>query len=944
MKKRFGAFARSLVLLAFVVFGAGVANPSEGEAFPPPPPLDKEARAWVAKLEKAFHRLEDEKPSFVVVTSEGETVIDNEENAVFMSRGDTAAVVFALGPRIQTSDLYALLLARADALRAGQGPLYSPFQSSSHMAISILSQAPDPESIPVLQSLLDVERLSGMAAAALVNIAETRPDLKPQIEAIAFPPKVLQSLDFYLDREAPAWVTERPQGFDASPLPPLPASAISGQSDYPARGVELEELAGNSLASWGIVRVTGSKGQETQAKVGFDAARVFGPKVKIGDVHRVLQARAEANKTGQEPLAQQEEGKLAEWALFLAMLAQDPTSPAFIAPLLEDKNAETARWAAMALFRIGDASDELRGIVEQIEFPYWVDTANNWGTDVHLPAWVKMNRRPSYLEQADHLQNRAQMANRGQLGCGAGSYVVVASWGEKRVESGLDPIKVFGDKIHADQLCELLKARHEANMTGKGPMSGEKGDLCYVALSVLAKADDPKTVPCIIPLLDDEDDTISGWAVIALLELGQASDELRRLIEPIEFPYGAVGSASSRGVETLSWVKTQSQPRPLEERTDELEELAGRVHQGEFGNQAGAYTLLYGHNERKKVMGDLGPTHVFGKKIVTHSIERLIEDRFMANHSGKGYMRGDKTDLMVMVLRLIVTPDYPTDNWGQLYRDIYELTLNESEDAIRLAALQALIRMGEVESYVPTALADEKFPPDLLKKAQAEGIDLPDWLAKKLPAAKAQDTSLLDAAFSSGRPQSTQTAPAPATSAEPKQELPTAILERAQELQDAAVRYNKGARRGGYKTYYVTTSKEMKVITAGFGLNQVFGEEIKTADLHALLNARAQAIQTDKGPMAGQRRELTCLALAALAEADDPASVTFIKPLLHDEDEFISGWAAIALLELANANEELLALVQPIEFPEEAVKKALQPYEQAPEWMNVKETESSEAD
>lgn len=162
------------------------------------------------------------------------------------------------------------------------------------------------------------------------------------------------------------------------------------------------------------------------------------------------------------------------------------------------------------------------------------------------------------LSRVPKLQENARLSNGGAKGCGRGTITLLTSRGEIKAASNLDPIHVFGKKIVIADLLTLLRARVEANRTGKSnPMSGKVSDLVYVILSIFAKSQDPTVIPDVTDLLEDKDGVIRGWAAIALFRLGESSDELRETIEKITFPKAAVQSANGTSVPTPAWVKVK---------------------------------------------------------------------------------------------------------------------------------------------------------------------------------------------------------------------------------------------------------------------------------------------------------------------------------------------------------------------------------------------------
>lgn len=162
------------------------------------------------------------------------------------------------------------------------------------------------------------------------------------------------------------------------------------------------------------------------------------------------------------------------------------------------------------------------------------------------------------LSRIPKLQENARLSNGGAKGCGIGTITLLTSRGEIKAKSNLNPIHVFGNKIVINDLLPLLKARVEANRTGKSnPMSGEVSDLVYVVLLTFAKSQDPIVIPVVATLLEDKDEVIRGWSAIALFRLGESSEELRQIIEKITFPKAAVQSANSRDIATPVWAKVK---------------------------------------------------------------------------------------------------------------------------------------------------------------------------------------------------------------------------------------------------------------------------------------------------------------------------------------------------------------------------------------------------
>jgi hypothetical protein len=141
------------------------------------------------------------------------------------------------------------------------------------------------------------------------------------------------------------------------------------------------------------------------------------------------------------------------------------------------------------------------------------------------------------LKRVPQLQETARRASHGALGCGVGTVTLITSRGRITVETGLDPIHVFGKVINVSDLLALLQSRVESNHTGgAGPMSGEVDDLCYVILEALALAQDPQSIPTIAALLTDNSEMVCRLSGIALCRIAKSSAELRSVIKGLNLP------------------------------------------------------------------------------------------------------------------------------------------------------------------------------------------------------------------------------------------------------------------------------------------------------------------------------------------------------------------------------------------------------------------------
>jgi hypothetical protein len=152
------------------------------------------------------------------------------------------------------------------------------------------------------------------------------------------------------------------------------------------------------------------------------------------------------------------------------------------------------------------------------------------------------------------LASVADRTNSGAMGCGRATIQLHTSAGVIPIENAMDGYHVFGRDIYVSCLVSLLHDRAAANRRGFGPMAGDKGSLCYVALDLLGSSGDPAAIAAAGPLLTDADDAVRGWAAIALYRLGDEHPEFRPAISQYRFPRMAIVSASSRLEGPRPWI------------------------------------------------------------------------------------------------------------------------------------------------------------------------------------------------------------------------------------------------------------------------------------------------------------------------------------------------------------------------------------------------------
>lgn len=139
------------------------------------------------------------------------------------------------------------------------------------------------------------------------------------------------------------------------------------------------------------------------------------------------------------------------------------------------------------------------------------------------------NQRPTpILANAERLERVADASSRGLMGCGTGCFMYIDhAGGKRRLQSGLDPIHVFGGEIDAMALSAFLRARAEANEMKSGEMYGQRRYLLIVILGVVALSEDAHFIDLLAPLLNDPIPEVQKSVQNALICIGD-SDATRR--------------------------------------------------------------------------------------------------------------------------------------------------------------------------------------------------------------------------------------------------------------------------------------------------------------------------------------------------------------------------------------------------------------------------------
>jgi hypothetical protein len=147
-------------------------------------------------------------------------------------------------------------------------------------------------------------------------------------------------------------------------------------------------LANKGTLGCGVGKITllTSRGEVTTS-CGLDPVQVFGNPIKTSDLISLLKSRSVSNQSGKPGPMSGQVSDLCGVCLYALSYAKDPEVIPAIADLLTDKDDVVRGWAAIALYRLGSSSDELRKKIEVIPFPA-AATASAGARGEQAPTWV----------------------------------------------------------------------------------------------------------------------------------------------------------------------------------------------------------------------------------------------------------------------------------------------------------------------------------------------------------------------------------------------------------------------------------------------------------------------------------------------------------------------------------------------------------------------------
>ena len=123
----------------------------------------------------------------------GFLTLETSRGTVRLRTGLDAIHVF--GKVVRVPDLVSLLQERATSNERGYGPMAGRKSALCYVMLDVLGYSGDPSVIEPISKLLtdDSEVVSGWAAIALFRLGTAKPELRPQIQQIAFPPAAVSS-------------------------------------------------------------------------------------------------------------------------------------------------------------------------------------------------------------------------------------------------------------------------------------------------------------------------------------------------------------------------------------------------------------------------------------------------------------------------------------------------------------------------------------------------------------------------------------------------------------------------------------------------------------------------------------------------------------------------------------------------------------------------------
>lgn len=168
---------------------------------------------------------------------------------------------------------------------------------------------------------------------------------------------------------------------------------LVAQENYLDQVPKLQEIArqsggGSMGCGVGSVILVTSNG-ELKIATNLDPIHVFGHKIIISDLIKLLEARIKSNKGLEKNQMTSDVSSLGYVILSTLSKSKDIKTIPTIVELLQDKDEVIRGWAGIALFKLGDSNEKIRDLVSKTEFPQEaIQSVTSKG--VKVPNWIKI--------------------------------------------------------------------------------------------------------------------------------------------------------------------------------------------------------------------------------------------------------------------------------------------------------------------------------------------------------------------------------------------------------------------------------------------------------------------------------------------------------------------------------------------------------------------------
>jgi hypothetical protein len=137
-----------------------------------------------------------------------------------------------------------------------------------------------------------------------------------------------------------------------------------------------------------ITLITGNG--EIKLYTGLDPIHVFGSKVNVADLTKLLQARVKSNNgLEKNQMSEKNIGSLVYVILSVISESKDKTVVPVIIDLLKDGDEVIRAWAAISLFRLGESDEKIKKQLQKIVFPLNAVNGAN-GRSIKTPNWATL--------------------------------------------------------------------------------------------------------------------------------------------------------------------------------------------------------------------------------------------------------------------------------------------------------------------------------------------------------------------------------------------------------------------------------------------------------------------------------------------------------------------------------------------------------------------------